>query len=213
MINLHKKPSIGFMVCRTSRGCDEKTLNWWFYLITFRNLKENNNEQMRFIKLLYIAIKIFIIYWEQSKNIRSCVFEEHVWLLDYYFFKIFFLKHLQYSYKNKHGLIILRRRQMNLNLLLQYYYDLFYLVTLFDFITIVVDNKKTNWKLNLYYLLLKISVELYVFGQVVQFLSKLDVTIFLDGSKSTHIPECIHRHVNANEIHSVWWGKHYKLKY
>lgn len=57
-----------------------------------------------------------IIYWEQSKNIRSCVFEEHVWLLDYYFFKIFFLK--QYSYKNKHGLIILRRRQMNLNLLL-----------------------------------------------------------------------------------------------
>lgn len=100
-----------------------------------------------------------IIYWEQSKNIRSCVFEEHVWLLDYYFFKIFFLKQLQYSYKNKHGLIILRRRQMNLNLLLQYYYDLFYLVTLFDFITIVVDNKKTNWKLNLYYLILKISVE------------------------------------------------------
>lgn len=154
-----------------------------------------------------------IIYWEQSKNIRSCVFEEHVWLLDYYFFKIFFLKQLQYSYKNKHGLIILRRRQMNLNLLLQYYYDLFYLVTLFDFITIVVDNKKTNWKLNLYYLLLKISVELYVFGQVVQFLSKLDVTIFLDGLKSTHLPECIQRHVNANEIHSVWWGKHYKLKY
>lgn len=59
MINLHKKPSIGFMVCRTSRGCDEKTLNWWFYLITFRNLKENNNEQMRFIKLFYIAIKTF----------------------------------------------------------------------------------------------------------------------------------------------------------
>lgn len=147
MINLHKKPSIGFMVCRTSRGCDEKTLNWWFYLITFRNLKENNNEQMRFIKLLYIAIKIFIIYWEQSKNIRSCVFEEHVWLLDYYFFKIFFLKQLQYSYKNKHGLIILRRRQMNLNLLLQYYYDLFYLVTLFDFITIVVDNKKNELKI------------------------------------------------------------------
>lgn len=85
-----------------------------------------------------------IIYWEQSKNIRSCVFEEcmyevYVWLLDYYFFKIFFLK--QYSYKNKHGLIILRRRQMNLNLLLQYNYNLFYLVTLFDFITIVVDNK------------------------------------------------------------------------
>lgn len=103
---------------------------------------------------------------------------------------------------------------MDLNLLLQYYYDLFYLVTLFDFITIVVDKKKkTNWKLNLYYLLLKISVELYVFGQVVQFLSKLDVTIFLDGLKSTHLPECIQRHVNANEIHSVWWGKHYKLKY
>lgn len=54
--------------------------------------------------------------------------------------KIFFLK--QYSYKNRHGLIILRRRQMNLNLLLQYYYDLFYLVTLFDFITIVLDKKK-----------------------------------------------------------------------
>lgn len=157
-----------------------------------------------------------IIYWEQSKNIRSCVFEEcmyevYVWLLDYYFFKIFFLK--QYSYKNKHGLIILRRRQMNLNLLLQYNYDLFYLVTLFDFITIVVDKKKTNWKLNLYYLLLKISVELYVFGQVVQFLSKLDVTIFLDGSKSTHLPECIQRHVNANEFHSAWLGKRYKLKY
>lgn len=43
------------------------------------------------------------------------------------------------------------------------------------------------------------SVDLYFPGQVAQFLSKLDVTIFLDGSKSTHCPECIQRQVNANK--------------
>lgn len=92
-----------------------------------------------------------------------------------------------YAWIKKHVTILwmFRKTHVNMNLIFYYNRD-------FSECTVWRGKKYKKSKLNfLWYLLLKTSVDLYISGQVVQFLSKLDVTIFLDGSKSTQLPESI----------------------